>query len=196
MGSFNGWPIVSFPYDPPAPRSVEWELGDTVGSARSPFSLQQQIQNWGASILKASVSYPVMTPLQARAWMAFLASTQGIANVFLFGDPKNTAPQNPLATGGTVTGSAQTGYNLLTSASGLLPGDWFSLGVRLYLVVGASSPPGYLQIWPQLRESPADGTDLVIVDPKGLFRLQKNTRKITENKNHLFEVTFEIEEAL
>lgn len=193
MSTFNGWNVITLPSSP-APRSIEWSLNDTVGSVRSPFSLQQQISNWGASILRGSVSLPPMQKGLARPFVAFLAAAQGIASVFSIGDPVSTGPANPGATAGTVTGSGQTGYVLDTSSSGLLPGDWFSLGLRLYMVTSVSG--GILGVWPQIRESPAGGTPLVITNTQGLFRLTKNERKFTQSVGGIYSITFEIEEAL
>lgn len=194
MSTFNGWTIYTLPSFPAVPKSVEWQMNDVVGQSQNPFSLQKQIFTWNASILKASLSYQLLTNAQMFAWSAFLASLQGTAGVFLFGDPMNTGPQNVGATAGTVTGSGQTGYTLVTSSSGLLPGDRFSLGVRLYIVTSVSG--GTLGIWPNIRESPAGGTSLVINNPTGLFRLQKNTRNFSVNTSKLYTLTFEIEEAL
>lgn len=194
MSTFNGWTVVDLPGFPAAPKSIEWMLGDTVAAARSPFSRQQQIYNWGASILGASLSYQPMKNSEALPWIAFLMSLQGIAGVFLFGDPLNTGPQNPGASGGTVSGSGQTGYTLATSSSGLAAGDWISLGVRLYMVTSVGG--GSLGIWPQLRESPAGGTEVVIRNTRGLFRLAKNERRYAVNDAKIYGITFEIEEAL
>ena len=194
MSTFNGWTIVPLPTFPPVPKSVEWEMGDTVGSARSPFSQQQQIQQWNASLLRASVSYQPMTDPQARPWLAFLAALQGVANIFQFGDPVLTGPQSPAAVAGAVSGANQTGYTLNTTSSGLTLGDWIQIGLRLYLVTSVAG--GALGIWPQIRETPADGTPLVITNTQGLFRLTKNQRKISVNTARHYGITFEIEEAI
>jgi hypothetical protein len=193
MSSFNGWTIVTPPATP-VPRSIEWMLGDTVAANRSPFSQQQQIYNWGASILRASVSYPAMLKTEGQPWAAFLASLQGIANIFQFGDPLNTAPQNVGVTPGAVSGGGQVGYTLVTTSSGLAPGDWIQIGLRLYMVT--ASFMGTLGIWPQLRESPTDGTGLVVTNTQGLFRLTKNDRKYSVNDAKVYGITFEIEEAI
>jgi hypothetical protein len=196
MPSFNGWSVIALPTFPPAPKSIEWELDNVVGSARSPFSLQQQIYQWNTSILRASVSWPFMTNANFTAWRAFLASLQGISNVFQLGDPQNQAPQNHIATGGTVTGSGQVGYTLNTSSSNLTPGDWIQIGYRLYLVTSVAG--GSLGIWPNIRESPTGGTGIVITNTQGLFRLTKNSVKYMTSveQGRTFSLTFEIEEAL
>lgn len=194
MSTFNGWTIITLPASPP-PANIEWELGDTVGAARSPFSQQQQIQNWPASLMRASLSYQKMLNSEALPLITFLRQTQGIANIFLFGDPKRTQPQNPAAVAGKVTGGDQTGYTLVTSSSGLMPGDWIQLGLRLYGLTSVTG--GTLGIWPNLRESPADGTDLIITNTQGLWRLTKNQRKFRDSSSlNVDPITFEIEEAI
>lgn len=194
MGSFNGWPISTMPSSPSAPTSIEWQLQDNQGEVESPFDYSSQIFDWQTARLCASLSYRPMKNSEALAWYAFLMGLNGIKGVFSFGDPLNQAPQNPGATAGTVTGSGQTGFTLVTSSSGLLPGDWFSLGLRLYRVTAADG--GTLTIWPNIRESPADGTDLVITNTTGLFRLRKNVRGISIDKMRFAGITFEIKEAL
>jgi hypothetical protein len=189
--------LIAMPTDPPAPKSIEWMLVNTIGSVISPFSLQRQIFNWAASTLRASLSYAPMTNGQALKWIAFLCALQGMSNQFLFGDPSNVAPQNPAASGGTVTGSGQTGYSLVTSSSGLTPGDWIQITAtvqRLYRVTSVSG--GTLGIWPQLRESPPGGTAIVIANTQGTFRLTANEQKLSENESKVYGITFECEEAI
>lgn len=196
MSTFNGWTIVTLPTYPPAPKSIEWDFVDTVGVARSPFSLQQQLYNWQASLIRASLSYPQMSNTNATAWRVFFASLQGVSCIFQFGDPMNTAPQNMAATAGAVSGSGQTGYTLDTTSTDLTPGDWIQVGLRLYMVQAVSG--GVLGIWPQLRESPATGTDLIITNTQGLFRLTNNDRRfaVSTEQGRTYSFTFEIEEAI
>lgn len=194
MSTFLGWTIISMPTDPPAPRSIEWKASDVVAGNMSPFSLAQQTYNWQAGILRASLSYGLMTNKQSLAWSAFLSQAQGRSNIFQFGDPLNQSPQNLSASAGAVSGSGQTGYFLNTTSSGLTPGDWIQIGLRLYRVTSVSG--GALGIWPQIRESPADGTSLVIANTKGIWRLTSNDRGWSVGVSKLYSVTFEIEEVI
>jgi len=68
MATFNGYLIVPMPSSP-APRSIEWNATDAVAALVSPFSGQQQIQNWQAGWLSASVTMPPMKDSHARAWV-------------------------------------------------------------------------------------------------------------------------------
>lgn len=206
MSTFNGWTIYTLPAFPAAPRSVEWNFIDTVGDSTSPFSGQQQIYDWSASWIEGSITYQKMKDADARAFTAFLKSLHGIAGVFSFGDPLRSKPRGSGAGSPEVSGSGQTGYalnvkGLTPSASGvLLPGDQFSLGLRLYENLGTVNADGSgnatLSIWPQIREPPADGTALVLTNPSGLFRLKSNTRKVSYDETKLYAITFEVREAL
>jgi hypothetical protein len=194
MSTFNGWTIVNLPAFPTAPKTIEWMAQDIVADATSPFTGQQQIYSWQAAWLEASVTYQPMTNAQAQAWIAFLMALQGTANIFQLGDPLMLGPQNPGASGGTVTGSGQTGYSLITSSSGLTPGDWVQLGLRLYRVTSVSG--GTLGIWPQILESPVGGTTLTIANTLGLFRLKSSQRKWSVNDAKMYGITFEMREAI
>ena len=85
MPVYNGWNVVFVPAFPPAPAVIEFSQNDAVAMNISPFSFQQQVQNWGATQMEAKVSMPPMKQSDGENWVAFLRSLQGMANVFQFG---------------------------------------------------------------------------------------------------------------
>ena len=195
MATVLGWNLVTMPSFPPAPASIEWQPHDTVAVSTNPFTGQQQTYDWQAGWLEASLSYQPMNNAQAVQWCAFLMGLNGTANVFQWGDPLNTGPQNPNAVAPSVHGGNQTGYVLSTfGGNGLLPGDWIQIGYRLHRITSVSG--GSLGIWPQLRESPADGSPIVITNTQGLWRLKSNDRKWSVKSTKMYGFTFEIREAL
>jgi hypothetical protein len=206
MATFNDWEIIPMPDTPAAPASVEFTAEDTVAMSVSPFTGQQQIQDWQASMLAASISMPPLTHAQAQDWIAFLMELRGQANVFQFGDPLATAPRGSGAGTPLVDGGGQKGYTLAlkgwaASAAGvLLRGDWIQIGYRLYRTMATANADGagkvVLKIWPQLRESPGDGDALILTNTKGLFRLQQNARKWSITASRTYGMQFEIMEAL
>jgi hypothetical protein len=206
MATFNGWTIIPMPTTPPAPASMEWTADDTVAVSISPFTKQQQVQDWQASGMEASVSMPPLTKAQAPAWIAWLMALHGQANVFQLGDPLAVAPQGSGLGTPLVNGSGQTGYTLALrgwapSAAGvLLPGDWIQIGYRLYRNLQAANADGsgdlVLSIWPQLRESPADGTAVILNNTQGLWRLKENARKWSETASRTYGLEFSIIEAI
>ena len=167
MPTFNGWDIVPMPATPSALATVEFTAMDTVAVSISPFTGQQQVQDWQASWLEASVSMPALTHAQAQEWIAFLMSLRGQAKVFQLGDPLAATPRGSRLGAPLVDGAGQTGYLLATkgwtaNAVGvLLPGDWIQVGYRIYRTLAIATADGagklVLSIWPQLRESPDDG---------------------------------------
>lgn len=85
MPTYLGRTIVAIPAYPPAPASIEFTQVDAVAAVVSPFTFQQQVQQWAGSYRKCSVSMPAMTDANAQAWVAFLVALAGGANVFQFG---------------------------------------------------------------------------------------------------------------
>jgi hypothetical protein len=206
MLTFNGWNIVPTPTAPSAPASMEFMAEDTVAVSISPFTGQQQVQDWQASFLEASVSLPPLTHIQAQAWIAFLLSLHGQANTFQLGDPLAVSPQGNANGTPLVDGAGQTGYtlNLRGWANGaqfvLMPGDWIQIGYRLYRTIYCpyADDTGRLalSIWPQLRESPPDGAVVILNNTKGLWRLQQNQRKWSITAARVYGIQFDIREAI
>jgi hypothetical protein len=206
MPTFNGWEIISLPTTPAAPATVEFTAQDVVAVSISPFSGQQQTQDWQASYLEASISMPALTHAQAQQWIAFLMSLRGQANVFQFGDPLAAVPRGSALGTPLVDGAGQTGYLVATkgwtaSAAGvLLPGDWIQIGYRIYRTLAIATADGagklVLSIWPQLRESPADGAAITLTNTKGLWRLMENARKWSITGSRMYGMQFNIREAL
>ena len=68
----------------PSAKSIEFTSQSLVGTVVSPFTGQQQTQDWNARWLEASITMPPMPESVAQAWVAFLISCRGQANVFAF----------------------------------------------------------------------------------------------------------------
>lgn len=209
--TFNGWTIIPPPLSPGF-RSILLRMNDTVAETRSPFTGTSQVQQWpGADWWEAEIEMPPLQTGQTAAWQAWLASLQGKGNVFAIGDPSRPQPQNPVtsslpvcATGGgsvNLTGS----INLVTrgwrasQARILLPGDYLGIGYRLHMVLQPVSTDSggnaTINIWPSLREQPADGESIVLNSPRGLFRLADNARQISIAVTSLAAVGFKCVEA-
>jgi len=205
IGTFNGWPVVALPASP-APQSIEFTANDITAVSVSPFTGQQQVLDWRAGFLEASVTMPPMPETSAKAWTAFLLQVRGQACVFPLGVPN--PPCATVVPAGTpvVNGTNQTGYTLATrgwtasAAHVLKPGDWFQVGSRLYQNLDTANADGTghatLNIWPPLRESPADGAALIVSNPVGLWRLKSNARKFSITDVRIYGFQFEIREAI
>jgi hypothetical protein len=101
MPTYNGWTIVTMPSSP-APKDLRFTVIDTVAVSISPFTGQQQVQNWQSQGLEGSVSLPPMSDADAQAWLTFLYALAGVANVFQF--PAAIAAKYP----GSITTNSRT----------------------------------------------------------------------------------------
>lgn len=213
--TFNGWNIVTLPLT--QMRSVDFTAHEIVAVNTSPWSGQTQTYDWGQAFLSATVTLATLTRAQAAAWVAALMACRGPLNVFVLGDPSQTAPFGTAGGTPVVNGVGQSGFSLVTkgwpaSASAVLrPGDYLSIlsspvnvgdtsVPRLYRVTAqvASDSGGNatIPIWPPLRESPANGAAITLNNPHGLFRRAKTEQKWNVNYDRTASLSFDIVEAL
>lgn len=178
-----------------------------VGLTRAVFSMQTQVvlhsgNSWGAEIV-----LPVMKKENADKWTSFILSLKGRYGTFYLYDPLAQTPAGSAIGSPLVDGANQLGYELLTNGWGadeeglLLPGDKIQIGVRLYQVLNQvdsnSSGEATLDIWPNLRESPADEALIITERPQGIFRLAEEEFQISQfNEAHIFDISFKCVEAI
>ena len=211
LGTFNGASIISVPWDTlpriQGPSSIEWNPQEVVATAASPFTGQTQVYDWQTSWWEAQVSFPSMNRYSADALSSFLLECRGQSNVFSLGDPKAAIPKGVASGSPVVNGAGQSGYFLATRGwtpsitSILLTGDFLQVGYRLYKVLDSvnsdSSGDASIHVWPNLRDLPADGTQIITRNCKGLFRLSANSgNKWSTNPGTYGFTGFSIREAI
>lgn len=193
----NSYSLVAIP-GYPGPADVEIGMNDAVSVNRSPFSGVEQALLWASGdFWDATITLPSMTAAIAGPWEGFLGELRGRANVFQLVDPRRIAPLGsgqgqPVVAAGTglnltgTTALSTRGWRVSTSRL-LLRGDRFQVGYRLYMVCEDVASDGSgnatITVWPSLRESPADGTALILAKPAGLFRLAQNRRTLQSSAN-------------
>ena len=192
-------------------RAIRLTARNTVGVSTSPFTYAQQVYKHQGQRWEAEVSMPAMNRAEAEEWFAFLVKLNGQFGTFLIGDP-HSAPRGSAATSaGTpvVNGASQTGSSIAidglpASATGYLKaGDYIQLGsgstATLHKVLNDvdsnSSGEATLDIWPDLRSSPADDATVVVSSAVGLFRLASNEIGVDINEIENFGITFAAVEA-
>jgi len=122
-----------------------------------------------------------------------------------------TAYQGVVATyGPLVNGGSQVGDTLVIdgcspSVTGfLLPGDYIQLGssttTQFYKVLTQvdtdASGGATLDLWPNLRSSPADNAAITVANTKGRFRLKDNVTQWGINEISSYGITFDCVEAI
>lgn len=184
--------MISFPLALPAAleaASIRWIGQSAVGGGPSPFSFKAQYHKHSGKMLEVEITTMRLERADAEEIVAFGLSLGGKAGTFLFGDLPNPNPRG--SSGGTplVNGAGQTGEELIidglpASTNGVyLTGDWFHVGTgttqRLHKALkDVNSDVGgnaTLDIFPPLRESPAENAPLTWVSARGVFHLATNT---------------------
>ncbi len=210
LGS-NTYTLVTLPANPGFV-DLTLTMDDTVAVVQSPFVPSQvQTQAWpGADGWKLQGTLPKMPNSVSGPWIGFLAALRGRANVFQAGDPTRTTPlgkaQGAPVVNGTISGgNAVSAYALNTRGwhasvyRQLLPGDYLQIVNRLYIAVAEVDSDGsgnaVIQIWPSLRETPADGAAIKLINPVGVFRLAGNSRPYHRTVDGLVQVSLQATEA-
>jgi hypothetical protein len=171
-------------------RRVRFTMRSVVAIARSPFTLDSQVQAHQGQRWEAEVVLPPMARANAEMWLAFLAKLNGPEGTFLLGDLAAASPRGAATGTPLVNGGGQTGNDLVTdgwtpSVTGILKaGDYIQLGAgataRLHKVLDdADSDAGgnaTLTLWPKVTSSgsPADNAAIVTSSAQGVFRLASN----------------------
>lgn len=183
---------------------------NTVAVLTSPHSLKQQVQRFGGQLWSAEIKLPPMPPAIAAPWMALLLALNGRLGTVLLGNPYAAAPLGAATGTPLVDGASQAGGTLATRGwstsvtSILKAGDYIQLGsgaaTRLHQVLeDVNSDAGglaSLTLWPDLRDSPADGAVIVTQSAKGAFRQTANDSGWSTDNRGLTEITLSLMEAL
>ncbi|KKN45867.1 hypothetical protein LCGC14_0678620 [marine sediment metagenome] len=154
----------------------------------SPFTFERQIQTHQGMLWLAGITLAPMKRASAEEWRSFFLKLNGKQGTFLMGDlgakfPRGIAAGTPLVDGAGQTGQELDTKGWTTEITGILKaGDYIQIGTgltsRLYKnlndVNSDSGGLATLDIWPRLRESPANSAVIVVSEPKGLFRLSSN----------------------
>lgn len=173
---------------------IELYANTSVGISTSPFTFSSQRQIYSGQYWELAVTLPNMARAEAEEWIAFLLKLNGPQGNFLMGDPLGYVARG-IATGSpVVNGANQTGQELITDGwtinkTGILKaGDYIQISYRLYKVLQDVDSDGSgnatLDIWPTLRESPADNAVITTSNTKGLFRLSSTRFPVASLAGH------------
>lgn len=203
---------MSYPLSLPSSRQISScriNAVDIVGSSISPFTGVQQVYAYTGQFWEVDVNLRPMDREEAEQWITFFMKLRGSYGTFLLGDPNGATPRGAATGAPLVNGASQTGDSLITDGwtagvTGILKaGDYIQLGSagasRLYKVLDDVTSDGSgnatLNIWPNLRSSPANNAAITVTNCKSVFRLSTpNTWDIREAQ--IYGINFGAREAL
>ena len=187
----SGVTLLAMPTSPGF-RNQKWKLTNPTSVNTSPYTGQQQVQQWlGAESWQVTCSLPPMSLSDAAQWRSFLMRCRGRTNAFQLYDQLNATPSgnsegsNPI-TAAPAAGVNQPGLQALSTSGWSLgtygvitAGDYLQAGYRLYqcLVSQDADNSGscLIPVWPTLREAPPAGTPVQLIQACGIFRLAEDT---------------------
>ena len=172
---------------------------NAVAVQQSPYTYQQQIQDFGGQRWEAEVTIRPLAHAEALAFQGFLASLKGQKNTFKLGNPIATSDNadNDVRLNGAQTTGDSTLAVTINSLHSVSAGQFFSISDRLYMFLeDASSGDTTLDITPPLRQDAADSTFCVTDLPQGTWRLASNKIDWDISKAGLYSFTFACVEAL
>jgi hypothetical protein len=204
---------ITFPRAlPSAHYAATFDFGFLAGAGvtRSPFTGAVQTQVWPLQTWRVNVRLLPMRDAEARAWIAWLTSLNGREGTFLLGDKLRAQPQGVATGTPLVKGAAQTGATLLTDGwtsaiTGILKaGDYIQLGsaasARLHMVLADVTSDGSgnatLDLWPALRESPADNAPITVRNTVGVFHMAENRNGWPAEPGAIHRMAFTAQEYL
>ncbi len=178
--------------------------------SRSPFTFERQIQTHQGMLWLAGITLAPMKRVKAEEWRTFFAKLNGLQGTFLMGDlgaklSRGIATGTPQVDGAGQTGQVLNTKGWTTGVTGiLLAGDYIQIGTgltsRLYKNLNDVDSDGgglaVLDIWPRLRESPADSATIVVNNAEGLFRLGSNLNLSEVATNAFYGFGFRAIEAI
>ena len=196
--------------------SVTFDFKNANIISRSPFSYQGQVQNWGGTLITASVTVDGVGRDHAEQWIAALTSLRGSMGTFLLGDPMGQNPRGNLPAGVnsvSVDVRAETGATELAVIRAASPntkilsaGDWVATQTtssgnrRMYKVLKDvtldADGKGVVDIWPPLKWTATVGNSVFVRDVKTLFRLSSGTFNYSIDSTNRYSIQFNCEEAI
>jgi hypothetical protein len=190
-----------------------WRKQDVTVDIPSPFTGQSQVVSFPGQWVEVTLTLIAMRRADAQDWSGWLTSLKGHVGTFLLGDPLRPTPLGSAASAaGTplVMGGAQTGNTLavdglpFNATNYLKRGDLINLGTgastELYEVQKDVSSNGSgeatLDIWPNLRTSPANNAAVVVAGAQGLFHRMVAATDWQVGEDGLSRLTFDAKERL
>jgi hypothetical protein len=199
---------ISYPLSFPSVsiRDIVWEAKTKVASTESPFTGEQQFIEHEGQWFEAQINLPPLERAEAEDFVGFLLALNGQKGTFTFSDPDYSEPRGTALGTPLINGASQTGSTIVTDGwtpsqgSLLLRGDWIQIGSYMYKIAQDASSDGSgnatLEVFPNLRSSPADNAAITTSSPTGLYRLSSNMMTWSVNDLMHYGISITIREAI
>ena len=160
------------------PSASSWEIISNARQFVSPLTGAIQTAQRGGTRWRATLTFDNLTGAERAEMQAFLAELQATAGNFTLTDHSYARRADgtgiPRVNGAGQTGRQLTTYGWTAGTYAFRKGDYLEVAGELKMVTADSVISGSsatVTFAPELREAPADGTEITIASPNGIFRL-------------------------
>ena len=180
--------------------SLKMTAVSNVALSSSIWTYKQFVQTHSGEMWRLSATLPVLTEEEASPWIAWIISLKGQYGTFMCGDPSRATPIGS-ALGSPVVASAVNKGNSTITTSGwtanqpkvLCAGDYIQIGTHLHMILedaaSGSAGTAVLSIFPSLRENVSANTQIIVNEPKGIFRLGNDSVEYSVSTAHHYSIS-------
>lgn len=158
----------------------------------SPFTYQQQTQDFGGRTWESEVTIRQLTHTEAMQFDAFLTGLNGVTGTFYLGNPLMThnSSTNVTINGAQSAGDATVNVTSANAGTAVPVGHHIEIGGHLHMTLTEipKNANTTITITPPLREDVADNAAVTVNAPVGTWRLADPEIKydITTSGNYNF----------
>jgi hypothetical protein len=166
----------------------------------SPFTFQQQTQDFGGRIWEAEVTIRLLSHTEALQFDAFLTGLNGVAGTFYLGNPLMThsASTNVTINGAQLAGDTTLAVTSANTGAAVPAGHHIEIGGHLHMTLNEipKNANTSINIVPGLREAVADNAAVTVNKPSGTWRLSKPEIEYDIERSGQYSFNFSCVEAV
>jgi len=155
--------------------SMSMRIKTSTVTTMSPFSYQQQTQDFGGRLWEAEVTIRPLTHTEALQFDAFIQGLNGTVGTFYMGNPLMTQSHSTSVTVNGAHLAGDTTINVTSANQGAVvpAGHHIAIGDHLYVTLSQipKNQNNTITITPPLREDANDNAAVVVTLPQGTWRL-------------------------
>ena len=183
---------------------AKWGMRRSVVISESPFTGKQQTYEYPYALWAATLTVPPMNRVLAGKWIAFITKLHGRRGTFLLGNPDHSPKgsargEHELATSiefGDNTIDIRT--NFPNAQNTYRAGDFIQIGggaaAKLYMITDDANTgiDGVVSvnIEPSVKAAVSAGAEVEYINPRGVFRMDKNDLQWDSDRNRNYSITF------
>lgn len=155
--------------------SMSMRIKTSTVTTMSPFTYQQQTQDFGGRLWEAEVTIRPLTHTEALQFDAFIQGLNGTVGTFYMGNPLMTQSNSTNVTVNGAHSAGDTTINVTSANTGATVSAGHHIAIAGHLYVTLTQIPknqnNTITITPPLRQAASDNEVIDVTLPQGTWRL-------------------------